>query len=76
MNRRDFIKSAAAASALISPPAFAKKPEDIRAVLLHMGMNMWGEWIAPGEPRIDGKRYTRDAIYFSETSGSARLIMP
>ena len=50
MNRRDFIKSAVAASALISPPAFAKKPEDIRAVLLHMGMNMWGEWIAPGEP--------------------------
>jgi len=66
MNRRDFIKSAVAASALISPPAFAKKPDDIRAVLLHMGMNMWGEWIAPGEPRIDGKRYTRDAIYFSE----------
>ena len=66
MNRRNFLKSAAAASALISLPAFAKKPDDIRAVLLHMGMNMWGEWLAPGEPKVEGKRYTRDEIYFSE----------
>ena len=38
----------------------------IRGVLLHMGMNMWGEWLAPGEPKVEGKRYTRDEIYFSE----------
>ena len=63
MNRRDFI---AAGAAFASTPAFAKKPDEIRAVLLHMGMNMWGEWVAPGEPKIEGKRYTRDEIYFSE----------
>ena len=38
----------------------------IRGVLLHMGMNMWGEWLAPGEPKVEGRRYTRDEIYFSE----------
>ena len=63
MNRRDFI---VAGAAFASTPAFAKKPDEIRAVLLHMGMNMWGEWVAPGEPKIEGKRYTRDEIYFSE----------
>ena len=40
--------------------------EKIRGVLLHMGMNMWGEWLAPGEPKVEGRRYTRDEIYFSE----------
>ena len=67
MNRRDFIKSAASAMAVASVPAFAKTPAEIRAVLLHMGMNMWGEWRAPGEPKIEGKRYTRDEIFFSES---------
>ena len=63
MTRKEFI---AGMSALAAAPTFAKKPEDIRGVLLHMGMNMWGEWAAPDEPRIEGKRYTRDEIYFSE----------
>ena len=63
IKRREFIVSGAAFAAM---PAFAKKPSEIRAVLLHMGMNMWGEWRAEGEPKIEGKRYTRDEICFSE----------
>ena len=65
MTRKEFVASAAAFAAA-GRPAFAKGPEDIRAVLLHMGMNMWGEWRAPNEPKVEGKRYTRDEIYFSE----------
>ena len=61
--RRDFL---AASAAFAAAPAFAGSPDEIRGVLLHMGMNMWGEWLAPGEPKTDGKRYTRDEIYFSE----------
>ena len=63
MTRKEFVVGMGALAAV---PAFAKKPSEIRAVLLHMGMNMWGEWRAPGEPKIEGKRYTRDEIYFSE----------
>ena len=63
MTRREFIGSSAA---LAATTAFAARPDEIRAVLLHMGMNMWGEWRAPGEPKVEGKRYTRDEIYFSE----------
>ena len=56
----------AAGAAFAAAPVLAGKPEEIRAVLLHMGMNMWGEWRAPDEPRVEGKRFTRDEIYFSE----------
>ena len=61
MTRREFIGSSAA---LAATTAFAARPDEIRAVLLHMGMNMWGEWRAEGEPKIEGKRYTRDEIWF------------
>ena len=63
VTRRKFM---AAGAAFAVAPVLAGKPEEIRAVLLHMGMNMWGEWRAPGEPRIAGKRYTHDEIWFSE----------
>ena len=63
MTRKEFLGGAAAFAAT---PAFAKTPDEIRGVLLHMGMNMWGEWRAPDEPKVEGKRYTRDEIYFSE----------
>ena len=72
--RREFVGAAAAfaaapafAKASAGKPAFAKNPSEIRAVLLHMGMNMWGEWRAPNEPKIEGKRYTHDEICFSES---------
>ena len=67
--RRDFIAGAAALSAIpamADAPAPAKSPAEIRAVLLHMGMNMWGEWRAPDEPVAEGRRYTRDEIHFCE----------
>ena len=54
MTRKEFLGGAAAFAAV---PAFAKTPGEIRGVLLHMGMNMWGEWRAPGEPKLEGKRY-------------------
>ena len=63
MTRKEFIAGSAALAAI---PSFAKQPEGIRGVLLHMGMNMWGEWVAPDEPKTEGKRYTRDEIYFSD----------
>ena len=63
MTRKELLGCAVAFAAM---PAFAKTPEEIRAVLLHMGMNMWGEWRAPDDPKVEGKRYTRDEIYFSE----------
>ncbi len=63
MTRKEFLLTSAAFAAA---PVLAGKPEEIRAVLLHMGMNMWGEWRAPGEPKIAGKRYTHDEICFSE----------
>ena len=63
MTRKEFLSASAAFAAA---PAFAGRPAEIRAVLLHMGMNMWGEWRAPEEPKIAGKRYTHDEIHFSE----------
>ena len=30
----------------------------IRAILLHLGQNMWGEYLAPGEKREPGLQYT------------------
>ena len=70
MTRKEFLAASAAfATANVvgqSNVPFAANTKEIRAVLLHMGMNMWGEWRAPNEPKIDGKRYTRDEIYFSE----------
>ena len=65
--RRDFLQGCLAAA---SVPAFsgvaADNPGGIRAVMLHMGMNMWGDWHAPGEPVAPGRRYAKDEIFFSE----------
>jgi hypothetical protein len=66
MTRKEFLAGTAAFAASFGRPAFAKSPDEIRAVLLHMGMNMWGEWRAEGEPKIEGKRYTQNEIHFSE----------
>ena len=45
MTRREFIGGAAA---LAATPAFAKRTEDIRAVFLPWGHNMWGEALPEG----------------------------
>ena len=63
MTRKEFL---AASAAFAACPSFAKDASEIRAVLLHMGMNMWGEWRAPGEPKVEGVRYVHDETYFSE----------
>ena len=47
MTRKAFLAGAAAFAAA---PAFAKTPDDIRSVLLHWGLNMWGESLPPVYP--------------------------
>ena len=57
MNRREFVKSAALSAAAVgvggvaagAGQAFATAtgPEAIRAVLLHLGHNMWCDWFPP-----------------------------
>ena len=57
MNRREFVKSAALSAATFglggvargAAPASApaRGPEAIRAVLLHLGHNMWCDWFPP-----------------------------
>ena len=50
------------------PPAFGwkHKKDFLKAVLLHPGQNMWGDWRADGEPFIDGLVYAADHIRFDE----------
>ena len=51
LNRREFSKlalGAACASAL--PAVGAVRPAQMKAVLLHLGRNMWCDWARPGEP--------------------------
>ena len=68
VSRRGFIGSlAACAAAGRRPPAFAARPAEIRAVLLHMGLNMWGDWRQPDEPlEKDGRQYAADHVRFDE----------
>ena len=53
VNRRDFVKGAAAAAAGVAAmrgvaSSFTvPKGEKIRSALLHLGMNMWGGYRAP-----------------------------
>ena len=57
MNRREFVKSAALSAASVglscgargAVQAFvpATGPEAIKAVLLHLGHNMWCDWFPP-----------------------------
>ena len=56
MTRRQFIGSAAVVAAVGGASGGRALPGEIRGVLLHMGMNMWGEWLAPGEPKVEGRR--------------------
>ena len=38
----------------------------IRAIVLHLGQNMWGEYLAPGEKRQKGLKYTADHLRTDE----------
>ena len=68
-SRREFIAMAgAAAVGAAAPKAFAAKPSEVRAMLLHPGRNMWGDWKLPEEPfEKDARKYCADHIRFDET---------
>ena len=51
MTRKAFLASAAA---FASASAFARKPEEIRAMLFHWGSCMWGEWLPEGVKELTG----------------------
>ncbi|MBQ3289851.1 MAG: hypothetical protein IJH50_10610 [Kiritimatiellae bacterium] len=55
MNRREFMMAASAA-ALAPVSAFARKPEEFRAMLFHWGICMWGEWLPEGVKELTGGR--------------------
>ena len=66
--RRDFISfgTAAAAFAAFGQEANVRKAKS-RSALLHLGQNMWGGYLAPGEKKEPGLRYTADHLRTDET---------
>ena len=66
LTRKAFLAGAAACAAA---PAFAKNPDEIRSVLLHWGLNMWGESLPPDikGPLTHG-RLCNDKVKFSDTA--------
>ena len=68
-SRREFIAMAGATAATgAAGNLFASKPNEIRAMLLHPGRNMWGDWKLPEEPaEKDNRKYAADHIRFDET---------
>ena len=66
MDRREFLIGAGAA-AVCGRGGAAATPTEIRGVLLHLGCNMWGDYLAPGETANPTMwRYTEDHVRFSE----------
>ena len=64
LTRKAFLAGAAACAAA---PAFAKPSDEIRSVLLHWGLNMWGESLPPDikGPLTHG-RLCNDKVKFSD----------
>ena len=70
MDRREFIGGAAAAgfAAATGTLKGADGKSEIRAVLLHPGRNMWGDWKMPDEvAETDGRSYVPDHVRFDES---------
>ena len=65
--RRDFIVLGAAAAATAFGQEVNARKVKTRAVLLHLGQNMWGGYLAPGERKMPGLRYTADHLRTDET---------
>ena len=67
LTRRDF---AGLMAALGCAGAFGGSTEvqdgSVRAVLLHLGQNMWGEYREPGEEKMPGLQYTADHLRTDE----------
>jgi len=71
VTRREFMGGAAALAAATAvrsdgAPAVAKTPEDIRAVFLPWGHNMWGESLPEGVTKIAKGRLCNDHLKFDE----------
>ena len=70
INRRQFALGSAALA--LSPTAFAqglfRVPDGVkyRSALLHLGMNMWGGYRAPGEPVDPDLKYGKSRCMFDE----------
>ena len=65
--RRDFLKTAVMAAAGSGFAADAAGKGDIRAVLLHAGRNMWGDWRPEDEPKETNREYAADHVRFDES---------
>ena len=64
ITRKSFLASAAAFAAT---SAFANKPDEIRSVLLHWGLNMWGESLPPDiKGPLAHSRICNDKVKFSD----------
>ena len=61
LGRREFL---AGAAAFATAASFAQKPEEIRSVMLHWGLNMWGESLPPD---IKGPLALKNVLHFDET---------
>ena len=68
LTRRSFV---AGASALAVAPTFARNVDEIRAVLLHWGVNMWGESLPEGVTSIADGRLCNDRVSFDEPRWNA-----
>lgn len=68
IGRRDFLTGAGSAAlvGVTALRALASTPKEIHAVWLHLGMNMWCDWRAPGEPVAPGRRYSYEEVFFDE----------
>lgn len=66
IERRMFLKGAAATVAGAVMPSFAAKPSEIRAMLFHWGLNQWGESLPKGVKTVAGGRLCNDAVQFSD----------
>ena len=70
MNRREFLAGAvsAATTSAIGVAGEGEHSGEIKAVLLHPGSNMWGDWKMPDEvAETDGREYVPDHIRFDES---------
>lgn len=67
MNRREFIGTLGTTAALAALPAFARKPEELRTMLFHWGLNMWGESLPDGVKALSKGRRCNDRVKFSDT---------
>ena len=68
LTRRSFV---AGAAALAVAPTFARNVDEIRAVLLHWGVNQWGESLPEGVSAIANGRLCRERVDFDETRWNA-----